>query len=84
MTTDYIYPILDIVGPEYSYIMSGGTYLFKKLVNKCLDMDKAFHTYFSGIGKIFVMNCYEFKILFINYIQLRTPSSYFCIQIKVS
>ena len=64
--------------------MFGGSDIFKKLANRCLEMDKSFHAYFSGTGKIFVMNCYEFKILFINYIQLRTPSSYFCIQIKVS
>ena len=41
MKNDYIHPRLDIVGPEYENTMFFGAYQFKKLSNKCLDMDKA-------------------------------------------
>ena len=41
--------------------MFGGADRYKKLAWKCVDMDKAFHTYFSGTGKIFVMNSYKFS-----------------------
>ena len=57
MTTDYIHPTLEIVGPEYMDILFGGAYGFMKVVNKCLNMDKPCHNYFPGIGNIFVMNC---------------------------
>ena len=58
VTTNYIHPRLDIFGPEYRNIMFGGSDQFKKLTNKCLYIDKTCHTYFSGTGKIFVINCY--------------------------
>ena len=72
MKTDYIHPRLDIVGPEYSNFIFGGSDRFKKLANKCLDVDKSCSTYFSGTGKILVMNCYGFKTLFISYIRFVT------------
>ena len=56
MTTDYIHPTLEIVGSYYRDIMFSRAYGFKKVVNKCLDMDNACHTCFSGTGNIFVMN----------------------------
>ena len=71
-------------GPEFRVSTFGGVYIYKKLAWKCVDMDKACRTYFSGTGKIFVMNCYEFQILFIRYIHLLKKSSYFCVQVKVS
>ena len=42
--------------------MFGGADIFKKLANECLDTDKSCHEYFSGIGKMLVMNCYGFQI----------------------
>ena len=57
--------------------MSDGTDKLNKIANKCLDMDKACHTYLLGTEKIFVMNCYEFQFLFISYINLVTKSSSF-------
>ena len=52
--------------------MFGGETGYKKLAQKCVDMDKACHTYLSIKGKIFVMNCYKFHVLFIGYINLVT------------
>ena len=46
--------------------MFGGIDILKNIANKCLDMDKACFNHFSGTGKIFVMNFYEFQILFIS------------------
>ena len=84
MTTDYIHPIREIVGPEHSNIIFDGADLYKNLANKCLDIDKAHHAYFSGTGKIFVMNCYEFQILFISYIHLLTQYFSCYVQVQVS
>ena len=42
-----IHPIIENFGPEYSNFMFGGEDRFKKLVNNCLDMNKAYHTYFQ-------------------------------------
>ena len=47
-------------------------------------MDKACHAYFSGTGKIFVMNCYVLQCLFVSYTHLVTQTSSFCVQLKVS
>ena len=55
MTNEYIHTRLEIVGPEYSNSMFGGIDFFKNLENNCLCMDKSYHTYFSGTGKIIVM-----------------------------
>ena len=58
MTTDYINPRLEIVGPEYRGFIFGVADRFKNFAGKCLDMDKACNTYFSGTGKILVITCY--------------------------
>ena len=47
-----------MVGSEFREFTFGGADRYKELTKKCVDMDKASHTYFSGTGKIFVMNCY--------------------------
>ena len=39
------------------------------------DMDKSCHAYFSGIGNIFFMNCYELEFFFIIFINLATQYS---------
>ena len=51
MTTDYIHPRLDIVGPKYRNVIFGGADIYENLSNKCLDIDKAFHAYFLVAGK---------------------------------
>ena len=56
---------------------------FNNIANKFLDMDKSCHTHFSGTGKIFVMNCCRFQILFISCIHLVTQSSYFVLGLKL-
>ena len=59
VTTDYINPRLEIVGPEYRNTMFIEADRFKKLANYCLDMDKACRNYFSGRGKIFFMKLFR-------------------------
>ena len=39
--TDYIHPRLEICGPEYRNILFVEAYQFKKLANKCLNVDKS-------------------------------------------
>ena len=46
--------------------MFGGTDIYKNLAWKFGDMDKACHIYFQVKGKIFVMDYYKFKTLFIS------------------
>ena len=58
VTTDCIHPKTKIIYPEYRNFMFDRANIFKKIEKKCLDMDKACHTYFTVTGKIFVMNCY--------------------------
>ena len=58
VTTDCIHPKTKIVYPEYRNFMFDRANIFKNIEKKCLGMDKACHTYFTGTGKIFVMNCY--------------------------
>ena len=63
--TDYIHPKFEISSREFTQTMWGGGNTIKILANKCLDLDRACHKYFSGTGKSFVMNCYEFQIIYI-------------------
>ena len=52
--------------------MFGGADIYKKFAKKCFDVDKACRAYFSVTDKIFVINYYEFKFLFIYFINLVT------------
>ena len=62
MTTDYIIPIVEIVGTEMrEFILYCMVDRYKILAWECVDRDKARHAYFQGTGKIFVMNCYKFQ-----------------------
>ena len=70
MKTDCIIPRVEIVGHDFRSFTFGEVYSYKKLEWKYVDLDKAFHAYFSGTCKIFVMICYEFQTLLIIYIHL--------------
>ena len=63
LKTNYIIPRVDIVGPESREFIFGVQDRYKMVAWKCVDMDKAYHTYFSVTGKIFILNCYEFQII---------------------
>ena len=84
MKTDYIHPKVDISGRCFINALCSGVNKIKFLSNKCLDIDRACHTYFLGTGKSFDMNCYKFEILFICYIHFLTDYYYFCVQVQVS
>ena len=57
VTTDYIITRVEIGGPEFRLFAFYGADRYKNLASKCVDMDKACNNYYSGTGKIFVMNC---------------------------
>ena len=84
MTTGYIITRVDIFGLKFREFTFGGADRYKKIARKCVDMDKACHTYFSGTDNMFVMNCYDFQILFISYIHFIIHSLSFCVQVKLS
>ena len=84
MTTDYIHPIVEINGRFFYNAICGGVNPHMVLANKCVGIDKACHNFFGGTGESFVMNCYEFQILFICYMHLLTHSSPFCVWEKLS
>ena len=84
MTTVYIIPRVDVVGTEFREFIFGEQDRYKMLAWKCVDKYKACNICFSGIDKIFVINCYDFQILFISYIPLLTNSSSFFVQVQVS
>ena len=56
VTTDYIHPIFEINGGCVFNAMCGGVNTYKVLANKCLDLDKSFHTFFFGNRSVI---CYE-------------------------
>ena len=72
MTTNYIHPRVEINVRYFCNAMCGRVNTYKVLANKFLDIDKTFHAYFFGTRNSFVMNYYEFKILFICFINLIT------------
>ena len=84
MTNDYTIPIFEIVSTEFREFTVDRADIYNKLAKKCVNMDKACHTYFSGKGIIFVMNCYDLQTLFISYITFLKHSSSFCAQVELS
>ena len=76
VTTYYIITRYDIFGQYFMNDMCC-PYPYNILANKCLDMDKAFHTYFMCKVKLFFMKCYELQNLSICYIFFLTHYSFF-------
>ena len=76
VATEYIITIFDIDGRYFSNAMCSG-YQDKILATKCDYQDLYCRSFFMGIGKSFVINCYELQNLFICYINFLARSSYF-------
>ena len=51
MTTDSIHPIVDISGIYFINAMCVGGNKIKTFENKCIDLDRDCHKYFSVTGK---------------------------------
>ena len=76
VTTDYIINRVHIDGRYFSNAMCSG-YQDKILATKCDYQDLYCRSFFMGIGKSFIINCYELQNLFICYINFLARSSYF-------